>query len=402
MLIPQPLLDIRNEDRLAAEAIGRTTGALTVERVDAQIRQLTELRGLLASGALGSNAPICPELTNVNPSAPHTVILEAQAWLVAQLAYKLNQVPERDLIEFARLFSIELKPATAAHCKLRFSGQVPINQSVTIPAGTQVATEDGTIIFETLADMGLRYGQTSVVVAGRCMQTGYLALAPDTLINLLDPIAFISAVTNLDAVESGSEAEQVVEALARLRTTQRRGQRLVSAQDFEDAILEEVLNGVGTVRAFPFVAAGKFEDLHAGHTSIVVMGATGQPVNEQTRAEIRILLEQAIGNQYIYLLDPEYISFDVRATVRLTGIATQAATLAAAERRLREYYAPNRGAFGRPILRTEIIALIESTAGVERIISPVTGPILTAPQADVILAAHQLPRLGAVMLEVAA
>lgn len=43
-LIPSPDLDLRDEERLAAEAIARVSGGLTVSRIDQQIEILRELR----------------------------------------------------------------------------------------------------------------------------------------------------------------------------------------------------------------------------------------------------------------------------------------------------------------------------------------------------------------------
>ena len=53
--------------------------------------------------------------------------------------------------------------------------------------------------------------------------------------------------------------------------------------------------------------------------------------------------------------------------LKLTGLATQSATLAAVESNLRAFYAVAASNFGRAILRSEIIAIIEGTTGVDRI-----------------------------------
>src|SRR4051812_8348542 len=111
-LIPPPDLDIRNEEQLAAEAIARVSGALDVGRIDSQIEMLRNLRDLVTTGAL--QPAICPELTNANTSSPHTVLLETMGWLMAFLARRINQLPRKVEIEFARLFGIELREATKA------------------------------------------------------------------------------------------------------------------------------------------------------------------------------------------------------------------------------------------------------------------------------------------------
>src|SRR5436853_2751015 len=166
MLIPSPNLDIRNEEQLAAEAIARVSGGLSVDRIDSQIETLRRLRSMVANGTL---APaVCPELTNANPSSPHTVILEAQAWLEAFIARRINQLPLRDAIEVHRLFKQELRVAAPAATTLRFSAAPPNGVDVTIPAGTKAGTPDGGFVFSTLVDLTIPFGQATGDVAPAC------------------------------------------------------------------------------------------------------------------------------------------------------------------------------------------------------------------------------------------
>ncbi|OLE54599.1 MAG: hypothetical protein AUG51_07385 [Acidobacteria bacterium 13_1_20CM_3_53_8] len=398
-LIEPPVLDDRNEEQIAAQAIARVSGSLTVERINSEIAKLQALRPMVESGAL--QPPVCPELTNANYSSPHTALLEAIAWMLGLQAYKINQLPVRDEIEFVRLFSTELREATRATATLRFNVAAPLDTEVTIPSGTLVGTASGDIIFETDEELVIPYGIASATVAATRTVAGATFLSPDTLTKMVDALAFVTSVTNPTAIDSGSEAETVEEALERARSYQRRGERLVNARDLEEAILYEVLAGRGIVRAFPLVAAGDFSAQHAGHTTVVVMTPTGLPISDEKKEAIISLFAQAIGNQFLYLLDPVYVDFSVTATLKLSGLMSQNVTLSAVEASLRAFYAAKAGNFGRRILRAEIIAVIEGTNGVERIASDVTGPILSSPAEDVVLAPYELPRLVNVLLNVA-
>jgi uncharacterized phage protein gp47/JayE len=395
-LIPPPILDDRNDEQLAAEMIGRVTGSLDVTRIDAQILALRKLRDLVDAGALPP--AICPELTNANPSSPHTVILEVLAWAMSQQQRKINQLPERDEIEFHRLFGIELREATKATTTLRFTSDG--QNDATIPAETEVSTEDGTIVFTTDEELLIPAdpdNMTGTVTATRNV-AGVTLLSAGTLTKMSDVIAFITAVTNTSAVDSGTDAESVEQALTRARNYQRRAERLVSARDVEDAILEDILLGAGIVKAFPFVRAGDFSalnHLHAGETTVVVMTPTGNPVTDEVKALITDAMEEAIGAQFIYVVDPQYVAFTVEANVKLESLVSQSAVLAAIEKRLRDFYAAKKGNFGRKILRSEIIAIIEGTPGVDRIQSDDDGPIVQSPAADMNVAPYQLPKLNA-------
>jgi uncharacterized phage protein gp47/JayE len=397
-LVPTPVLDSRDDAQIAAEAIARVTGVLTVDRIEKNIEQQRALLALAQAGALSQS--VCPELTNANPSSPHTVLIEALAWLVALMGYKINQVPEQNLIAFARLFRIELREATAATTTLRFTVEPPQERDVTVPAGTQVATEEGDVIFTTDEELLIPSGETAGEVSATRTVAGVTTLTPDELTNLLDSLGWVTAVTNPEAVESGSATESTASALERARIYQRRGKRLVSREDIEDAIREEVLGGTGIVRAFPFVKDGDYAQPLAGHTTVVVMTNSGGPVSSEVKRRIGTLLGQAVGSQFIYIKDPSFHTFNVSYKVRLTGLATQSATLAAVETNLRAFYAAVTGNFGRTILRSEIIAIIEGTPGVDRIEAQPDGAILASPVADITLAPYELPKLETVTPDV--
>ena len=360
--------------------------------------------------AAGSLIPACPELTNANPSSQHTVLLEQFGIALYYQAYLLNQLPVRDQIAFANLFVEGPRAALKATTTLRFTSDG--QHDATVPAGTQVSIPDGSIVFATTEDLVIPADPDALTgdVAAEAMIAGPILLSDSTLTKLSDPIAFISEVANPDPVDSGAVAETVDQALQRARSFQRRGRRLVTVQDIEDFVLDEVMQGVGIVKVFPFIREGDFTAQHAGHTSIVAMTPNGHGVSDEIEAAIYAGLGQMIGSQFAYVLtphdlpsvvDPLFVTFSVTATIRIDSISSEVAAKAAAERRLRDFYAVKTGNFGRAILRSEIIAVIEGTPGVDRIVSDPDGPIVETPGADLDVAVYQLPKLEDVTLTVA-
>lgn len=398
-MIKYPDLEIRNEDQLVAEAVARTSGDLTTPIVQAQIRERQEILKLIASGL---STPICPELTNANPSAPHTVILEAMGWLLAQQAYRINRVPEQNFIAFANLFGIEPRAAAFAQTTLRFIITAPLNTDVTIPAGTQVSDATGTYIFETEEETIVPYGTAFADILANRTVSGHTLLAPNIITDLIDSVAFVESVTNLSGIDSGAEIESIDSVLSRVKNYQRRGERIVTGKDLEEAILDEVLNGNGIVRAFPFVADGQFTEAmrKPGHTTVIAMTRTGDALDAVTKAKIYELLPQVVGSQFVYLVNPVFVDFDVSVKVMLTTANQQSTVVAAIEQNLKNFYAPSREQFGRPILRSEIIAIIEGTNGVDRIVSDLNAPIIASPIGDLRLRAWELPRLQNVSITV--
>lgn len=399
-MIEYPDLEIRNEDQFAAEAVAKTSGGLTTEIVKAQIREREEILKLIETGL---TLPLCPELTNANPSAPHTVILEAIAWALAQQANRFNQVPQQNFIAFANLFGIERRAATAAETIIQFTVTAPLNTNVTIPLGTQISDADGKYVFETTTAITILYGTPTGNVTARRTIVGHTLLVPDILTTLVDSVAYVDSVTNPNAVDSGTELESIESTLNRVKRYQRRGERIVSTKDLEEAILEEALDGNGVVRAFPFIVNGEFLDIKqtVGHTTVIVMTKTGENIDSLMMAKIGGLLDQAVGNQFIYVVNPTFIEFNVSVNVKLNTGSPQGTVLTTIENNLRQFYAPSREQFGRAIYRSEIIAVIEGTTGVDRIeaanplneIVNQNTPILASPLTDIKLLEFQLPKL---------
>lgn len=400
MLIEVPILDSRNEEQLAAEAAARLSDP--------------------------TSPSYCPELTNHNPGSPHMAILEVMAWLLGQQAYLFNQFPERDLRAFLRVLGIEMRDATPATTTLRFTVAAPTGSEVVIPKGTTIATADGETIFETSQELVIPAPQSSGVVSATCTVTGAIQLAANSLTTQQDFVAYVTSVTNEAAIDSGTDAETIAQATERARRYLRRGERLVSTDDIESAILDEALLGNGIVRAFPFVPAGAWRERRAGHTTVVAMTRAGAPLSEEQSEAISLLMAQLVGNQYVHIVAPVYVDFKIEATVKILGGPLYATTPALIEANLRAHYSAKAENFGRDILRSEIIAIIEGTSGVDRLVpmkalnpgvevepQPLTGgspggtqsptylsPILAAPRGDRQLAPYELPRIEGVEINV--
>jgi phage-related baseplate assembly protein len=96
----------------------------------------------------------------------------------------------------------------------------------------------------------------------------------------------------------------------------------------------------------------------------------------------------------------------VDVDIRLNTGSPQGAVLAAVESNLRAFYAPSRAQFGRWIARSEIIAVIEGTEGVDRIVPFEVSPandvtrILREPLIDTKLREFELPKLVDVTVHV--
>ncbi|MGH3622025.1 MAG: putative baseplate assembly protein [Sciscionella sp.] len=98
-----------------------------------------------------------PEWTDHNVSDPGVTLIETVAYLVDQLLYRLNRVPEKNYLAFLDLLGVRLFPPSAARAEVDFWLSAPQPETVLLRAGTQVATPrtdaEDAVLFSTVDDL---------------------------------------------------------------------------------------------------------------------------------------------------------------------------------------------------------------------------------------------------------
>ena len=79
--------------------------------------------------------------TDHNVSDPGVTLIETFAYMVEQLIFRLNRVPDKNYVKFLELIGIELRPPHAARVDVTFWLTAPQPRTVTLPIGSEVATE---------------------------------------------------------------------------------------------------------------------------------------------------------------------------------------------------------------------------------------------------------------------
>ncbi|MFP8908183.1 putative baseplate assembly protein [Streptomyces atacamensis] len=79
-----------------------------------------------------------PEWTDHNVSDPGVTLIETFAYLVDQLLYRLNRVPDKNYTAFLDLLGIRLFPPAAAAAEVDFHLSAPQPDTVVLPTGTEV------------------------------------------------------------------------------------------------------------------------------------------------------------------------------------------------------------------------------------------------------------------------
>jgi predicted phage baseplate assembly protein len=100
----------------------------------------------------------CPEWTDHNVSDPGVTLIETFAYMVDQLIWRLNRVPEKNYIKFLELIGVTLRPPTAARAELTFWLTAALDEVVTVPSGTQASTprtEFEGVVFTTVDTLSI-------------------------------------------------------------------------------------------------------------------------------------------------------------------------------------------------------------------------------------------------------
>jgi len=104
----------------------------------------------------------CPEWTDHNVSDPGVTLIETFAFMVDQLLYRLNRVPERNYLKFLDLLDLRLYPPTAATADVTFWLSAPQTTTINVGAGTEVST------VRTESEEAVRFATTETLAIIPC------------------------------------------------------------------------------------------------------------------------------------------------------------------------------------------------------------------------------------------
>jgi predicted phage baseplate assembly protein len=82
----------------------------------------------------------CPEWTNHNISDPGVTLIELFAYMVDQLLYQVNRVPEKNYRTFLNMIGVQLAPPNAARAEVTFRLSAAQPNPLVIPRGSEIST----------------------------------------------------------------------------------------------------------------------------------------------------------------------------------------------------------------------------------------------------------------------
>jgi predicted phage baseplate assembly protein len=197
---------------------------------------------------------------------------------------------------------------------------------------------------------------------------------PNTLTSLSRALAYIDTVTNPIAAAGGSDRETVAEAKERAPYTIKSRDRAVTAEDFEMLTLR-ASTSLARARCVP-------DRGQRGGVNVVVVPKAETdaedlsrrlvPSNEILRYVKRYLDERRLVGTLLNVSKPSYVELSLKVALLRRTISVSDRMRREIEERLRRYLHPLVGGrdskgwpFGRAVLKTELIHLVEEVPGVE-------------------------------------
>lgn len=305
----------------------------------------------------------------------HSLWLQAE-WTKRQC---FPQTADGEYLDYhAQMRALERRTATAAEGTLCFSVDSPLEQDLTIPAGTVCMTA-GLVRFETTEEVTLTAGKLSVEAAARAMEPGQAGnVAADTVTAMPVAPVGIARVTNPAAFAGGANDEddeglrqRILESYKRLPNGANAAFYEQGALSFDQVAAATVIprsKGIGTVDVI--VAA------HAGMPDEVLLKQLKDYF--ESRREIAVDVD---------VLAPEEEKVNVSTSVKAAEGYDREEVFAAVKKTLEDFF--NGQLLGRDVLRARLGALIYAVEGVENY-------VLNTPETDVPAEKKTLPVLGTV------
>ena len=148
---------------------------------------------------------------------PYRIILLANSQLLYQLALNIDKAGKQNLLKYsyggyldnlAAFKNTTRNAAQYASTNVKFSLSQIREVATPVPKGTRI-TGDNEIFFETTEYKEIPVGEIETTVLCQCQTAGTIGnnFAIGELSTLVDPIAFIISVTNIDISAGGTEVE---------------------------------------------------------------------------------------------------------------------------------------------------------------------------------------------------
>lgn len=304
------------------------------------------------------------------PTDVEYLLLQTAAYREFLLRLEIQSAAEQNLVDFASggvldyladLVGVERLPEALAVVTLKFTVTGP-HGALIIPGGTRVQSADGSVVFQTLQDYNipasmLASNTYSLIAQAQAAGTASNGYVPGTITNLIDPLAFVSAVTNTDTSAGGSDVETDESLRQRIKLAPSAFSTAGSYDAYRffslsaSALLADVSvlgppdTIPGVVEIYPLMSDGST-------TPTAVINAVENACNDE---KVRPLTDTVVVQSPTpqnYTIDAELVTF---TNADQTDIVNQVTTA------LNAYVESKRKQLGQDITESQVIAICQIT-----------------------------------------
>ena len=312
-------------------------------------------------------------------------MINTGAYRETLLRIEIQETAKKNLLSYAPLdvlrhigepLGVEQLPADCAVTEIKFSIDEALDFNLTIPKGAQIETKDGLYTFETVQDTVLEAGNLDVSIGAVCTKTGTGAndYQIGSINNLITPLSYISNAENITISSGGADDEDAESLRERIRQ---------APEKFSNA------GSRGAYRYHTFSAHQSIIDAailspSPGRVNVHPLTDTGNPSPEIINIVQEHLSDDKVRplTDYVQVLPPEKIDFQINAELTLFLDSDADTVLSVCNSKLEEYKKNLSKKLGKNVIRTQIIAILNSVYGVYKI-------DLLSPAADINIAEYQ-------------
>lgn len=306
------------------------------------------------------------QLNDFTENSPVAALIQGQAFAASEFLYYVNQLPLALVIDFLKVTGVTRKLGTQAKTTLTFTLSNPQSFTFTIPEGFEVTDQSGNYIFYTDATLQIPPGLVSGSVTATAEAVGSVYNLPAySITGIIQPLTFLSQVTNIEPASGGTDEESVESAIDR-GLTQLRIRNLVSADDYEQAA--EELMGEGSVcKAIGLLSKNKLrEELGAVH--LFLLNANQEAANQAQISQIYNSLVSRIqlGTQ-LYVSPMELLNVSAELIAKVTPGFDQEEVINDLWQAYQDYLNPSTYPVGQDIILNEVEYQLRLTGGIKDI-----------------------------------
>jgi hypothetical protein len=248
-----------------------------------------------------------------NPGAPEVVIMETVALRHSVRLDTDSQVLAAIFTYFGTsVANVPFKAATPATVDATVTiGAAFLAEAHVIPAGLRASlegSEEQPVFFEVLTEVAVAIGEESVAVTLIAQEPGAAGSGLSGAVTIVDPRAWIQAMTLASETAGGEDAEGETDYRNRLVAKERRDSpTIITAVDAQEAILE--IPGIGRCLILdnyvPKIGEEAPKEGVAGAFTAVVCDAAGANVSGLIKAEALALVNsERLLDLLGYVIDP--------------------------------------------------------------------------------------------------